>query len=210
MNLTTTQRLGRITNDFFKNLRKRSGAVYTMGIVFALLAFEVFNFSVTHFALGDILGGYGTGMISWSMILALAFCGMDVAGIASILSSSQEETEKSEWYLLGAWVLAAAMNAGLTWWGISIAIYNQPVHDVLLVDPMTYATLVPVIVAVMVWVIRVLIIGSLVSSLGGLSNDKRASKPKKAFGFRTGKQKTPAGFTPMPSRARMDESGFPQ
>lgn len=209
MNLTATQRLGRMTNDIFKNLRERSGAVYTLVTILALAAFEIFNFSVTNFALRDILGDYGTGMLSWSMILSLAFCGMDISGIASILSANDAEADKSGWYLLGAWVLAAAMNAGLTWWGISTAIYNQPAHDVLLIDPMTYVTLVPVLVAVMVWVIRVLIIGSLVSSLGALNGNKRAAK-RKPFGFPTENQTTPPGFTPVPARARMDESGFPR
>ena len=140
MNLTTTQRLGRMTNQLFKNFRIQSGSVYTLVIVLALAAFEIFNFSVTHFALRDMLGNYGTGMLTWPLILALAFCAMDIAGIASILSAS-EEADRSGWYLLGAWVLAAAMNAGLTWWGISVAIYNQPVHDVVLVDPIAYVTL---------------------------------------------------------------------
>lgn len=207
MNITATQRLGRMTNQFFKTLRTRSGSVYTLVIVLALAAFEIFNFSVTHFALRDMLGDYGTGMLTWPLILALAFCAMDIAGIASILSSS-EEADRSGWYLLGAWVLAAAMNAGLTWWGISVAIYNQPVHDVVLVDPMTYVTLVPVLVAVMVWVIRVLIVGSLVGSMGALEGQKQDMRKQKAFGFRT--EKAPAGFTPMPSRAQMEESGFPR
>jgi len=211
MNLTATQRLSRMTNTFFKNLRGRTGALYTLVIVLALTGFEVFNFSVTHFALRAMLGDHGTGMLSWSMILALAFCGMDVAGIASILSTPDEENSKGSWYLLGAWVLAAGMNAGLTWWGISVAIYNQPAHDVLLIDPMTYVTLVPVVVAVMVWVIRVLIIGSLVSSLGGLDGRRQGKKTQKnAFGFQAHKQRTPAGFKPVPARARMEESGFPR
>jgi hypothetical protein len=207
MHITATQRFGRMTNQFFKTLRTRSGSVYTLVIVLALAAFEIFNFSVTHFALRDMLGDYGTGMLTWPLILALAFCAMDIAGIASILSSS-EEADRSGWYLLGAWVLAAAMNAGLTWWGISVAIYNQPVHDVVLVDPMTYVTLVPVLVAVMVWVIRVLIVGSLVGSVGALEGKQQPARKQKAFGFRT--EKAPAGFTPMPSRAQIEESGFPR
>jgi len=108
MHITATQRFGRMTNQFFKTLRTRSGSVYTLVIVLALAAFEIFNFSVTHFALRDMLGDYGTGMLTWPLILALAFCAMDIAGIASILSSS-EEADRSGWYLLGAWVLAAGM-----------------------------------------------------------------------------------------------------
>ncbi|MCD6355677.1 MAG: hypothetical protein J7L66_00200 [Anaerolineaceae bacterium] len=167
MNMTITQRLTHLTGQFFKDIRIRSNSLYTLVIVLALAAFEMFNFSTTDFALQDILGKQGGGMFSWSMILSLAFCGMDIAGIARILASSNEEaTSKSGWYLMGAWVLAAAMNAGLTWWGISVAIYNQPAHEVMILDPMTYVTLIPVLVAVMVWVIRVLIVGALVTSFG--------------------------------------------
>jgi len=209
MNLTATQRLSRMTNEFFKTLRTRSGSLYTLVIVLALAAFEVFNFSVTHFALRDMLGDYGTGMLTWPLILALAFCAMDIAGIASILSAS-DDAGRQGWYLLGAWVLAAAMNAGLTWWGISVAIYNQPAHDVLLVDPIAYVTIVPVLVAVMVWVMRVLIVGSLVGSMGAPDGQKKPTRKKKTFGFHTEKAKAPDGFNPMPSRAQMKESGFPR
>ena len=79
-----------------------------------------------------------------------------------------------------------------------------------LVDPMTYVTLVPVLVAVMVWVIRVLIVGSLVGSMGALEGKQKHARRQKAFGFRTEKAQAPAGFRPMPSRAQMEENGFPR
>ena len=132
---------------------------------------------------------------------------MDVAGIARILTSQNEDgQEKSSWYLLGAWALAAAMNTGLTWWGISVVIYNQPAHAVMIIDPMTYVTVIPVMGAVMVWVMRVLIIGLLVSSFDTSlkeSGSKEKASRKPSFGFRTDQQPVPAGYTPVPSRARM-------
>ena len=208
MNLTTTQRFSRMTNQLFKNVRMRSNSLYMAVIILALAAFEFFNFSTTDFALRDILGNQGSGMLAWSTILSLAFCGMGIAGIAKILASPQEDAgNRSSWYLLGAWVLAAAMNAGLTWWGISVAIYNQPAHAVMIIDPMRYVTVVPVLVAVMVWVIRVLIIGTLVTSFDLDLKGKPVGK--KAFGFRTEKQ-TPPGYKPVPSRASVDYEGFPR
>jgi len=214
MNLTTTQRFSRLTNQLFKNVRKHSNSLYVGVIVLALAALEIFNFNTTDFALRDILGNQGDGLLTWSMILSLALCGMDIAGIAKILASPKEEPgNTSSWYLLGAWVLAAAMNAGLTWWGISVAIYNQPAHAVMIIDPMTYVTVVPVLVAVMVWVIRVLIIGTLVTSLNldlDGSKQQRESTRRKAFGFRTEKQAPPRGYKPVPSRASVDPGGFPQ
>ena len=53
------------------------------GIIFsALLAFEIFNFSSTSFALSDVLGDLSFGPFKWATILAFAFCGIDFAGIA--------------------------------------------------------------------------------------------------------------------------------
>lgn len=212
MNLTATQRFSKITAQLIKKMRLDAGGAYTLVIILALAGFELFNFSTTEFALQDILGNHGSGAATWPMILALAFCGMDLAGIARILTTPDAEAgRRSGWFLLGAWAVAGAMNAGLTWWGISVAVYNQPAHDVLLVDPMTYVTLVPVLVAVMVWVIRVLIIGALVTSVEKAGAKKRAStaKRRKAFGFRAQESKMPPGYKPIPSRAELEERGLP-
>jgi hypothetical protein len=62
--------------------------------------------------------------------------------------------------LFGAWLLAATMNAMLTWWGVSLAIlgHNTLGNDV--VNRNTLLHVVPIFVAVLIWLIRVLIIGS--------------------------------------------------
>ena len=52
------------------------------------------------------------------------------------------------------------MNAMLTWWGVSIAISNHQTLGNSIVDRATLLKVVPVFVAVMVWLIRVLIIGT--------------------------------------------------
>lgn len=209
MNLTITQRFSRISSLLYKNARARSNFLYMAVIILALAAFEYFNFSTTNFALRDILGNQRSGMLEWPMILSMAFCGMDIAGIAKILATPKEDVaNRDSWYLLGAWALAAAMNTGLTWWGISVAIYNQPANAVMIIDPMTYVKVVPVIVAVMVWVIRVLIIGTLVTSLNQVM--KGDAKQKKAFGFRTEKQAPPPGYKPVPSRANVELGDLPQ
>jgi len=208
MNMTTAQRFSRISNQLFKNLRARSNFLYVAVIILALTAFEYFNFSTTDFALRDIMGDQKSGMLAWSTVLSLAFCGMDIAGIAKILTTTKEDaSHRDSWFLLGAWALAAAMNTGLTWWGISVTIYNQPANAVMIIDPMTYVKVVPVIVAVMVWVIRVLIIGTLVTSLNqAMKGDVRQ---KNAFGFRTEKQAPLPGYKPVPSRANVENGKFP-
>jgi hypothetical protein len=139
------------------------GAAWGLMIVGALLAFEIFNFSTTEFALRDVLGSLAFVGLPWATVLAIAFCSIDFAGIARIFTPQQGGDEPAEvWYLFGAWLLAAAFNATLTWWGVSIAIVsraNSSSAQVLGGD--TLARVVPVFVAVMVWLIRVLIIGTL-------------------------------------------------
>jgi hypothetical protein len=131
-------------------------------ILGALLAFEVFNYSTTQFALADVLGDLTFAGISWATILAIAFCGIDFAGIARLFTPQQGRDEPAEvWYLFGAWLLAAAMNATLTWWGVSVAITNHTsLSSGTVISTTTLTKVVPVFVAVMVWLIRVLIIGT--------------------------------------------------
>jgi hypothetical protein len=129
-------------------------------IIMALIAFEIFNYSTTDFALSDLLGELGFIGIRWGTILAIAFCGIDFAGIARLFSPDHAESQTEVWYLFGAWMLAATMNAMLTWWGISIAILNHETLGNAVVDRQTLLRVVPIFVAIMVWLIRVLIIGT--------------------------------------------------
>ena len=129
-------------------------------IILALIAFEIFNYSTTDFALGDLLGDLSFVGIRWGTILAIAFCGIDFAGIARLFSPDHGDTQTEVWYLFGAWMLAATMNAMLTWWGISIAILNHETLGNAVVERQTLLRVVPIFVAIMVWLIRVLIIGT--------------------------------------------------
>jgi len=146
---------------FLKNASLKRGAIFGSILIGALLAFEVFNFGTTSFALRDILGDLSFAGVSWSTLLAFAFCGIDFAGIARIFTPEQGRDEPAEvWYLFSAWLLAAGFNASLTWWGVSIAILNHSAEGSLLVGQSAMTQIVPVMVAGMVWLIRVLIIGT--------------------------------------------------
>ncbi|RJP51956.1 MAG: hypothetical protein C4583_07790 [Anaerolineaceae bacterium] len=146
---------------FLRGTALKRGAIFGTILVAALAAFEVFNFSTTQFALRDMLGDITFAGMRWATILALAFCGMDFAGIARIFTPEQGRDEPAEvWYLFGAWLLAAAFNAGLTWWGVSVAIVNHQAAGASLLAPGVMARGIPVFVAAMVWLIRVLIIGT--------------------------------------------------
>ena len=145
----------------FGRIQVRRGMAFGAIIVAALLAFEVFNYSTTDFALHDLLGDLSFLDMRWSTILAVAFCGIDFAGIARIFTPEEGADEPAEvWYLFGAWMLAATMNAMLTWWGVSIAILEHETLGNAVVDRATLLKSVPVFVAVLVWLSRVLLIGT--------------------------------------------------
>jgi len=166
-------------NQIWNKVMSRRGAVFGFMIFGALLAFEIFNYSTTQFALQDVLGDLTFLGIQWATILALAFCGIDFAGIARIFTPEQGREEPAEvWYLFGAWLLAAGMNATLTWWGVSVAMENRQIAGTAVIESSTLMTAVPIFVAVMVWVIRILIIGTL-SSMGDrlFRGDTRSRRP---------------------------------
>lgn len=145
----------------------RANTIFGGIIVAALLAFEIFNYSTTDYALKDLLGDLSFFDVRWATILAIAFCSIDFAGIARIFAPLPSKQEAREtWYLFGAWFLAATMNAILTWWGISLAISEHALQSTTVVDPGMLTTVVPVFVALMVWMTRILVIGSLTIATG--------------------------------------------
>ncbi|HZW04100.1 MAG TPA: hypothetical protein VFF68_09250 [Anaerolineaceae bacterium] len=149
-----TKAVGRLT--------PRPSLVFGAITLTALLAFEIFNFSTTDFALKDLLGDLAFAGMPWATILAVAFCAIDFAGIARLFRPQTAGDEPKEaWYLFGAWFLAATMNAILNWWGIAMAIAGHALQSTTVIDPAMLTTVVPVFVALMVWVIRILVIGSL-------------------------------------------------
>jgi len=149
--------IGKLWNTLVAQRSKGFGFM----IIGALLAFELFNYSTTEFALKDVLGNLSFAGLGWATILSIAFCGIDFAGIARLFTPEQGRDEPAEvWYLFGAWILAAAMNATLTWWGVSVAIANHTSEGTAVLSNATIQNVVPIFVAVMVWVIRILIIGT--------------------------------------------------
>jgi len=149
-------------NNYIRNRKFNRGAAWGMMILGALLSFEVFNFSTTQFALHDMLGDLTFAGIRWATILAIAFCGIDFAGIARIFTPEQGRDEPAEvYYLFGAWLLAAGFNATLTWWGVSVAVSNNAnLQSTSVMSAATLLKVVPIFVAAMVWLVRLLIIGT--------------------------------------------------
>jgi hypothetical protein len=146
---------------FIRSTAHKRGLIFGSIILVALLAFEVFNFSSTSFALRDVLGDLTFAGFRWATLLAFAFCAIDFAGIARIFTPEQGRNEPAEvWYLFGAWFLAAAFNASLTWWGVSVAIMSHTAQGGILLGQPAMLKAVPVFVAAMVLIIRVLLINT--------------------------------------------------
>jgi hypothetical protein len=159
--MNTNSRISRSILSKLKGITVKRGLAWGVIILGALLAFEMFNYSTTQFALNDVLGDLRFAGIRWATILALAFCGIDFAGIARLFTPEQGHDQPAEvWYLFGAWLLAAAMNATLTWWGVAVAISSHSNLSSEVISSVTLTKVVPVFVALMVWLIRVLIIGT--------------------------------------------------
>jgi hypothetical protein len=218
MKATANQR--QYFNSTFNKIRIQRGLAFGIIIIGALLAFEIFNYSTTEFALNDLLGDLSFMGIYWATILAIAFCGIDFAGIARLFTPEQGADEPTEiWYLFGAWMLAATMNAMLTWWGVSIALLNHQSLGNAVVEREVLLKVVPIFVAVMVWLIRVLIIGTF--SVAGdrlfsqserrMYSRRRKTLPVQSLGNRSSVQRTSSAgssFTPSPKPSPPPEPSY--
>lgn len=196
MNISTTRSVFRNPLEAIAKSRIRSASVYGGIIILAMFAFEAFNYSTTAYALRDLLGDLRFAEIQWATLMALAFCGLDFAGIATLINQKgRQENQKESWYLFGAWLIAGTFNAALTWWGVSIAIANHSLSSTAVMSINTLTRIVPIFVAILVWVVRILIIGSLTTAL------ERVNQAKTSADRNRGTVSTSAGFPTRPQRA---------
>jgi len=129
---------------WFGNL-KLSNWILGVLLLAALFGFEVFNFSTTKYALKDTLGDLRFAGLLWATILAVAFCGIDFAGVARIFTPALSGEEPIwKWYFMGGWALVAAFNAMLTGWAVLLV---------------THILSISIFVAFVTWVVRLLIVG---------------------------------------------------
>ncbi len=129
-------------------------------LVISLLAFEIFNFDTTQYALGNLLGDVNFMSLRWATILAVAFCAIDFAGLAYLFNSDSKQPNHQEvWYLMGAWLLGATMNALMTWWAVSVTLLGHELGNEVL-SREDLLLMVPIFVAVLVWLTRILFIGA--------------------------------------------------
>lgn len=129
-------------------------------LIVALFAFEIFNFDTTRYALSNLLGEVAFLGIRWAAILAVAFCAIDFAGLAHLFTPERGRDEPTVvWYLMGAWLLGATMNAVMTWWAVNLTLLSHPFGNEVL-NREQLLQLVPPFVAVLVWLTRILFIGA--------------------------------------------------
>ena len=89
----------------------------------------------------------------------------------------------------------------LTWWGVSVAIINHTSAGGVLLGQTTMTKVVPVFVAVMVWLIRVLIIGTFSvagENLFSLADDRSRSQRQQRPVTDPTRASTPAFIRPAP------------
>ena len=139
-------------------------------LMVALLAFELFNFDTTQFALTDLLGETRFAGLKWATILAIAFCGIDFAGLLRVFTpDSDKDTPTEVWYLMAAWLLGATLNATMTWYAVSLTLANNHVGNAVLTAEQLLK-IVPIFVAFLVWLTRIMFIGALSVAGGRLLN----------------------------------------
>lgn len=130
-------------------------------LLVALFAFEIFNFDTTRYALTNLLGPVSFLGMRWAAILAIAFCAIDFAGLVRMFTpEASGEQPKEVWYLMGAWLLGATMNAIMTWWAVSLTLLNHDFGNEVL-SRAQLLHIVPIFVATLVWLTRILFIGAL-------------------------------------------------
>jgi hypothetical protein len=169
-----------MNQDHYSNLQEQQQAQHTavypptfsrqhligLLLLIALLAFELFNFDTTKYALTDFFGNTNFAGLRWATILAIAFCAIDFAGLVRFFTPERDSEAPVEiWYLMGAWMLGATLNALMTWWAVTLTLLNHDLGNEVLSREqlLRYA---PLFVAALVWLTRVLFIGAF-SVIGG-------------------------------------------
>jgi hypothetical protein len=126
----------------------------------ALIAFEIFNFDTTQYALKNLLGEVSFAKVMWATILAIAFCAIDFAGLVRIFTPQRGlEEPRAVWFLTGAWFLGTIANSVMTWWAVSLTLLSHDFGNEVLSREMLLRY-VPIFVAMLVWLTRILFIGA--------------------------------------------------
>lgn len=154
--------------------------IITAFLAVALIAFEIFNFDTTKFALHNLLGDVKFAGVLWASILAIAFCSIDFAGLVRIFTPQKGlEESRAVLFMTGAWFLGTIANSVTTWWAVSLTLLSHEFGNEVLSREMLLRY-VPIFVAMLVWLTRILFIGAF-SVAGGdvfeLTRSQPGNKP---------------------------------
>lgn len=134
-------------------------------IVVGMAGFDVFNYATTQDAIHSLIGDLALFGLPLAMTLAVAFCAADLGGLASLFT--KEALSKERWYIWmlgGAWLIVGLINAWLTHLSTQLAMLQAPIASVRnpIVDTAGLMVWGPRILAVAVYLIRVMLIGAAV------------------------------------------------
>lgn len=158
------------------------GKIYVALTLIGLVALEAANYATTEISLAHFFGQEEMFGIFIADFIAIAFCSMDIAGIARIFTPEQGFDEPNEVkFFFGAWVMATIVNALFTWWSAVLVVTRNPdVGNELLsrADVIFYA---PIVIAITVWLSRILIIGTVSMALDRMIwKNPRSGPPRRS------------------------------
>ena len=95
-----------------------------------------------------------TGIFPWATVLAIAFCAIDFAGLVHLFTPENGKARANEvWFLMGAWLLGATLNALMTWWAVSVILLENDLGNEVLSHEQLLNT-APIFVAVLVFAVE--------------------------------------------------------
>ena len=169
----------------------------------ALIAFEIFNFDTTQYALTNLLGEVRFVGVLWASILAVAFCAIDFAGLVRIFTPQRgAEEPRAVLFLTGAWFLGTIANAIMTWWAVSLTLLGHEFGNEVLSREMLLRY-VPIFVAMLVWLTRILFIGAFSMAGEEIFDQTRANAGEAKPATR------PSPDAPAPARAAQPPASRP-
>ena len=161
-------------------LINRKTAVIGLILTVALLGFELFNFDTTRFALAQLMGGRRFLGLEWAGVLALAFSSLDFAGLVRVFTPEQELKQESPeiWWLTGAWLIGAALNAAMTWYAMALLVapLGAEIGAALFTHEQMLRT-APLFIALLVWLTRISLISSIALALERLAALDSGQRP---------------------------------
>jgi len=170
-------------------------------LIIAMIAFELFNFDTTRYALNSLLGDISFAGLKWATILAIAFCAIDFAGLTRLFTPERGQKEPTAvWYLMGAWLIGATMNAVMTWWAVSLTLLSHEFGNEVLGREQLLRW-VPFFVATFVWLTRILFIGAF-SVAGEYIFDLGIKRPLQTHSKQMKRQPVKAPVTTVTRRRR--------